>query len=142
MEKIYQKNSNECVLVDVLSRLDERKIRTMDDLMAPENTDLYEELWLAMKNFVNCVVLKSKTRKLKNGQSGKGNAERVRELFREKNRVSPLPRKAEVMSLSALRISRPVSSWKRKIFFLESTYSSISLWISRWLGARLVIMAR
>lgn len=80
MEKIYQKNSNECVLVDVLSRLDERTIRTMDDLMAPENTDLYEELWLAMKNFVNCVVLKSKTRKLKNGQSGKGNAERVREL--------------------------------------------------------------
>lgn len=80
MKKTYQKNYHERELLDVLSRLDERKIKTLEALQKEENTLLYAELWQSMKNFVNYVALKTKNQKTGEQKYGKGNADRVREL--------------------------------------------------------------
>jgi len=81
MEKTYQKNKYELELLQVLTDMDAKGIRTLKDLQKEENARIYTALWFAMENFVNYVALCTKNRRMADRTYGDGNAPHLRELL-------------------------------------------------------------
>jgi len=79
--KTYQKSKHELHLIEVLTDMDAKGIRTLEDLQKEENAQVYTTLWFAMEKFVNYVGLKTKTHKTRTGKIHEGNAARLEKLL-------------------------------------------------------------
>ena len=67
----------------ILSTIEEKGISTADELKAPKNKALWDELYFATQGFINYYALASKTSKNKMGKIIPGNADKVKFLIED-----------------------------------------------------------